>query len=66
MDAPLWARQVHNLLLLHENARDEREARAMADAVCAAMRRHIREQYGLADKYSCRRRQAVGSAGIGQ
>ena len=62
MDAPLWARQIHNLLLLHENARDEREARAMADAVCAAMRRHIREQYGLVDGYTHRRRRGVGSS----
>jgi len=66
MEIPLWARQLHNMLLLYENARNEKEEKLFSSAACAVMRRHIREQYGLADKYSCRRRQAVGSAGIGQ
>lgn len=55
IEAPLWARKIHNLLLLHENARNEREASTMASAVCASIRRHIREQYALDDNHAHRR-----------
>ncbi len=60
MEIPLWARQLHNMLLLYENARNEKEEKLFSSAACAVMRRHIREQYRLDDKYAQRRRQAVG------
>jgi len=59
-ETPLWARQLHNLLLLSENGRDENECRLFANAACQAMRRHLREQYGLADGYEHRRRKGEG------
>jgi len=48
------------MLLLYENARNEKEEKLFSSAACAVMRRHIREQYRLDDKYAQRRRQAVG------